>query len=72
MPQEFNVEFDHIDIKLAENVQRGVSAAEVIDPDALACFPEIFELFFEVVGSLCQVLFGDLDDDAFTRDPVFI
>ena len=65
MPQKIHVELDQIHVKPAEHIQRGITAAEVIQPDPEPKPPELSQLFMKASGHRSHVLLRDLHDEIY-------
>ena len=66
--QKVHIELDQVHIKLAEYVQRGIAAAEVVQPEPEALVAGGLELVEKVPGTLGDVLLGDFDDNVVVAD----
>ena len=57
-----HVELDQVDFKAAENVQRGIAAAEIVDPELVSHFPQAAQLGLEALGGGGDIPLGNLHD----------
>ena len=57
---EAHVKFDQIKFDALQNVQGGVTAAEIIHPDSKSKLTEPFDLFFHEIKIIADDAFGDL------------
>ena len=66
-----HVELDQVDFKAAENVQRGIAAAEIVEPELVSHFPQAAQLGLKALGGGGDIPLGNLHDKAVPGD-IFI
>ena len=63
--QQVHIEFDQIHVEAAERVERGIAAAEVVQPDAEAQLLQPPDLLVEAIRRPRHILLRDLHDQIF-------
>ena len=68
IPDQRHVELDQVDLEAAKDIQRGIAAAEIVQPELVSLLPQVTQLRLEPVGGGGDIPFGDLHDEAVPGD----
>ena len=69
--EEYQIELQNVKVIFRNGVQRGIPAAEIVQPDVITQILHLLALAFDVADIVVQSAFGDLQIDHIAREAVF-